>query len=61
MYDNIHVEISPPIGIDEIHLNKDKKLIKVVGLMGRETEIRNNTTLVYIYDDGTTERVFRVE
>jgi hypothetical protein len=46
---------------DNIHLNKDKKLIKVVGLMGRETEIRNNTTLVYIYDDGTTERVFRVE
>jgi hypothetical protein len=42
-------------------LNQNKKLVRVVDLMGRPTEIKSKTTLIYVYDDGTTEKRFRVE
>ena len=29
--------------------------------MGRETEDKPNTMLIYIYSDGTTEKVYRIE
>lgn len=61
MYDNILIEISPPIGLEENYLNENKKLVKVVDLLGRETEIKSNTTLIYVYNDGTMEKVFKVE
>lgn len=38
-----------------------KTLIKVVDLMGRETTLKSNEVLIYIYSDGTTEKVFQVE
>ena len=34
----------------------DKKLIKVVDVLGRETSINNNQTLFFIYEDGTIEK-----
>jgi hypothetical protein len=61
MYDNILLEISPPIGIEENYLDKDRTLVKVVNLLGRETKIKANTALIYVYSDGTSEKVFRVE
>lgn len=39
----------------------NKHLIKIVDLMGRETEDKPNSLLIYIYSDGTTEKVFRVD
>jgi len=36
-------------------------VIKIVDYLGRETEFRPNTPLIYIYSDGTAEKVFRVE
>lgn len=41
--------------------NSPKTLVKVVDLMGREAESKPNTLLIYVYSDGTTEKVFRVE
>jgi hypothetical protein len=38
-----------------------KKLIKIVNLLGQETEFKPNTSLIYIYDDGSTEKVFQFE
>ena len=38
-----------------------KQLIKIVDVQGRETPFKPNTPLIYIYDDGTIEKVFRVE
>jgi len=35
----------------------EKKLIKVVDLLGRETEIKPNVLLIYIFSDGSTEKV----
>ena len=36
-------------------------LIQILDLMGRETTFKPNTTLIYIYDDGSIEKVFSVE
>jgi N-acetylneuraminic acid mutarotase len=39
----------------------DKKIIRVIDLMGRKVEDKPNTLLIFVYSDGTTEKVFRVE
>jgi len=41
--------------------NTPKQLLKIVDLMGRETPYKANTVLIYMYSDGTTERVFKLE
>lgn len=38
-----------------------KQLIKVTDIMGRETQPTPNTPLIYIYSDGSIERVFNAE
>ena len=48
------------IGIEELS-NSPKQLLKIVDLMGRETPFKPNTVLIYVYDDGSTERVFKLE
>lgn len=39
----------------------EKKLLKVVDIMGNETYINNNKVLFYIYEDGTIEKRFNYE
>ena len=41
--------------------SKDKELIKIIDVLGRETIVKPNTPLIYIYSDGTFERVFEIE
>jgi len=38
-----------------------KTLVKIVDLMGRETIFKANTHLIYVYDDGSTEKVYSAE
>ena len=43
--------------MDFINLNtKSRKLIKVIDILGRETNVLKNTILFYMYDDGTIEK-----
>ena len=49
------------VGINEYEIQNGKTLIKIVDLLGRETEDQPNIPLIYIYSDGTTEKVYRVE
>ena len=46
------------ISINENHANLkfDKKLIKTVGILGKESKIAKNKLLFYIYNDGTVEK-----
>lgn len=48
------------LGIEEVN-NQDKTLMKIVDSMGRETEDKPNTLLIFIYSDGTKKKVFRIE
>ena len=51
----IALKTSNPTSINE-NANIDKKLVKVVDLLGRETEIEKNKVLFYIYDDGSVDK-----
>ena len=48
------------VGIEEL-TNGTKELVKVVDLMGREVSPQKNMVLIYVYSDGTTERIFEFE
>ncbi len=48
------------IGLKEL-FNSKKDLVKVVDLLGRESPDIPNTTLIYIYSDGTTEKIYRMK
>ncbi len=48
-------------GINEINPNTNKKLLTITDLNGKEMPFRKNTILLFIYDDGTVERVFEGE
>ena len=39
----------------------DKKLIKIVDVLGRETSINSNQTLFFIYEDGTIEKRYIID
>jgi len=49
----------PTVGINE--LTTTKSLIQILDMMGRETTFKPNTPLIYVYDDGSIEKVFSVE
>lgn len=48
------------VGIEEL-ASVEKELLNIVDLMGRETTPQKNMVLIYVYSDGTTERVFEFE
>lgn len=48
-------------GINEFSIDSKKEVIKIVDLSGRETEERRGEILIYIYADGTREKVFITE
>ena len=41
-------------------LTTSKNLIQILDMMGRETIFKPNTPLIYVYDDGSIEKVFNV-
>ena len=54
----------PPTGVIEItdtYIRNDRKLIRIIDLLGREVIPSHNTPLFYIYDNGTVEKKLIVE
>ncbi len=39
----------------------EKEIIRIIDLMGRECKAQPNVLLIYVYSDGTTEKVFKLE
>lgn len=58
--DSLYNLPNPYLSITELKHPK-KELIKIVNLLGQETEYKPNTVLIYIYSDGTSEKVFTIE
>ena len=54
--------VAPPCtsGLNQL-TNSIKQLVKIVDVLGRETEFKTNTPLIYVYSDGTTEKIFKFE
>lgn len=48
------------LGINELNI-PNKKIVRIVDLLDRTSEFRPNTVLIYIYDNGQTERIFSLE
>ena len=44
-----------------LEINSDKRLIKIVDVLGRESNEKNNVTLFYIFDDGIVEKRIIIE
>ena len=49
------------LGLNETELEPEKELVRITDLTGRSSRDKPNTLLIYIYSDGTAEKVFRVE
>lgn len=58
--DSIDIIVSTPLSVDELTNNK-KDVIGYFDLMGRRTEYKENTPLIYLYSDGTREKVLRIK
>ena len=56
---NCNNECSNTSGLTD--LNSSRVLIQILDLIGRETTFKPNTPLIYVYDDGSTEKVFSLE
>lgn len=49
------------VGLNETVLPTEKELIKIVDLNGKETPLVSNCILVFIYSDGSREKIFVLE
>ena len=47
--------------VDNIKNSINPKFIKILDILGRETQPQGNTQLFYIYDDGTVEKRIVIE
>jgi hypothetical protein len=45
-----------PVGIEEYNPSNDRKLIRIVDLLGRATEFKKGAVLFYQYSDGSVEK-----
>jgi hypothetical protein len=50
-----------PLGLSELAIEPERTLVKIVDITGREIEEKTNTMLIYIYSDGSSSRVLRLE
>tara|TARA_B100000767_G_scaffold274954_1_gene309755 strand:+ start:2020 stop:3048 length:1029 start_codon:yes stop_codon:yes gene_type:complete len=57
----IKLEVDAVIGITPEMENKEKKLIKLVDFLGRETKTKYNTPLIHIYENGSIEKKAVIE
>ncbi|MCS5622482.1 MAG: hypothetical protein NZ735_00790 [Candidatus Marinimicrobia bacterium] len=47
--------------IIDVHINEKRNLLKIIDLLGRETYVRKNSPMFYIYDDGIVEKKIIIE
>jgi hypothetical protein len=64
IYSNIGGEMCGdyvPLALDEMILHKERKLIKITDLTGREMKQQSNMLQIFIYDDGSIEKIMNFE
>ena len=56
--ENVGVDQNVFLDIDEAIFNNKPSLVKIVDVLGRETTVKPNTVLFYIYSDGSVEKKY---
>ena len=59
MSDTVYFTVTNvPTAVNEVKINKNKNknIIQIVDVLGRETPFKKSTPLFYIYNDGTVEK-----
>lgn len=49
-----------PNSIEE-YKKEDKKIVKIIDFLGRETNYKPNTPLIFIYSDGSAKRIMQIQ
>jgi hypothetical protein len=49
------------LGFENLNMSGTEKLVKITDLNGKETPFKKNNVLLFIYEDGTVERVYEAE
>ena len=55
-FDKFQVSSSPPVSINEEGQFINRKIVKIVDVLGRSSTSLKNMPLFYIYDDGSIEK-----
>ena len=58
MHENVGVDQNEVLGIDNVDFKTKSSLIRIVDILGRETPVKPNTLLFYIYSDGSVEKKY---
>ena len=61
IHGNVGVDLNVVSSVNHVFSSSNKELIKIVNLLGRETEFKTNALLFYIYSDGTTKKKYYSE
>lgn len=49
-------ECPSSVGLNNLEIENDREILKVVDFLGREVEFQANTPLIYVYSDGSVEK-----
>jgi hypothetical protein len=58
VHENVGEDQNSVLSINDVVFNDKPLLIKIVDILGRETEFKTNTLLFYIYNDGSVEKKY---
>ena len=47
-----------PVEIIEMEHSKNRQLVRIVDLLGREIEFKKGVIMLYLYSDGSVEKVY---
>ena len=58
MHENVGVDQNDVLDINDVDLNIKPSLMRIVDIFGRDTPVKPNTLLFYIYSDGSVEKKY---
>ena len=58
VHENVGVDQNSVLGIDDAVFNSKPFLMRIVDVLGRETAVKPNKVLFYIYSDGSVEKKY---
>lgn len=58
VHENVGVDQNDVLGINDFDFNAKPSLMRIVDVLGRETAVKPNTILFYIYSDGSVEKKY---